>query len=156
MRLFRDLGATDIELTMLCAASNGHESIVRLCYDWGAEDLDTVMAHAARYGHIRIVILCHRWGATNIEWAVLCAEEGGTKKLCKCVTSGPILTQIDRANVGQFWSANVPVSGGLGCLGRGRFLLAWLSMRGLLSSQPFLGCLVHNCGNSSFPPSQYF
>ena len=74
---------------------------MRLCYDWGAEDLDTVMAHPARYGHIRIVILCHRWGATNIEWAALCGEEGGTKKWCKCVTSAPILTQIDRANVRQ-------------------------------------------------------
>ena len=77
--------------TMLCAASN----------DWGAEDLDTVIAHAARHGHLKIVILCHRWGVTNIEWAAICAEEGGTKKACKCVTSGPKLTHIDRANVRQ-------------------------------------------------------
>ena len=33
MRLCRDLKATAIEPTMLCAASNGHEFILRLCHD---------------------------------------------------------------------------------------------------------------------------
>ena len=33
---------------------------------------------------------------------VLKGGGGGTKKLCKGVTSGPILTQIDLANVCQF------------------------------------------------------
>ena len=71
------------------------------------------MAHASRYGYIKVPILCHRRGATNIEWATLCAEERGTKKSCKCVTSGPILTQIDRANVRQFGVHAYVVTGSL-------------------------------------------
>ena len=34
VRLRRDFWATNIEQTMLCAAGNGHESMVHLCYNW--------------------------------------------------------------------------------------------------------------------------
>ena len=35
-------------------------------------------------------------------------KKRGTKKSCRCVTSGPILTQIDCANA-PIWGANVPI-----------------------------------------------
>ena len=57
----RALGATDMNWAMVCAASNGHKCIVRMCHDWGGESFDT-----AWFCYIEIVILC-RWGATDLE-----------------------------------------------------------------------------------------
>ena len=73
----RELGATNLDLVLLWAASGGHESIVRLCRDWSAHDNDWAM-HGVR---ISIVRLCRDLVAIEVDQAMVCAANSDQESI---------------------------------------------------------------------------